>query len=62
MSTCSATGDCFKASLQFKLDKATGKVSQNTTKAEWQATSPTTSSPTPPAQAIYLASNLDVAG
>jgi len=62
MSTCSSTGDCFKASLQFKLDKATGKVSQNATKAEWQATSSTRSSPTLPAHAIYLGSTLDTAG
>jgi len=39
MSQCASTTDCYKASLQYKIDKATGKTTPNETKLQWQATS-----------------------
>jgi hypothetical protein len=38
MSQCASTSDCFKASLQFKIDRSLGQATQTETKAEWQNT------------------------
>jgi hypothetical protein len=59
MTQCSASGDCFKASLQFKIDKATGKVSQNATKAQWQAKESSSPEPTRKGKATDLGVNFD---
>lgn len=63
MSQCSPTSDCFKASFQFKMDKALGKTTDNTTKAEWQALggAPATGT-TPSPKSPNLGTNFDSEG
>lgn len=62
MSQCSSTTDCFKASLQFKIDRATGKTSQNATKAQWQAASTAPTIAAPSVKTGDLGTNFDADG
>lgn len=62
MYQCSPTSDCFKASLQFKIDKATGKTSQNASKAQWDASSGTPASDKLPVKSPNLGTNFDADG
>ena len=62
MSQCSPASDCFKASLQFKIDKAEGKTSPETTKSQWQVTSESQGSPTSAAKSPDRGSQFDAEG
>ncbi len=62
MSPCSSTSDCFKASFQYKLEKALGKTTPGETKLQWQNTSEAPARGTPPLKSADLGANFDADG
>ena len=62
MCQCSSTSDCYKASLQYKIDKATGKTSPGESKLQWQNSSGATASAPSSAKSPNLGTNFDADG
>jgi len=62
MSQCSSTTDSYKASLQYKIDKATGKTIPNETKLQWEATSTASTSARPSLKSPALGTRFDADG
>ena len=62
MSPCSSSSDCFKASLQFKIEKSLGKTTPGETLLQYLNTGSTPSSGTPPVKSTTLGQTFDAQG
>ena len=62
MSPCSSTPDCYKASLQYKIDRATGKTTAGETKLQWQTANPVQTETPQSVKSPSLGTQFDRAG
>ncbi len=62
MSQISCTSDCYKASFQYKMDKALGKTSPGETKLQWQDTSTAATAPPQSVRSPNLGTSFDADG
>ncbi len=62
MIQCSPTSDCFKAALDYKIDRSLGKTTPGETKLQYLNTSNAPTSSTPPVKSPALGSGFDAQG